>query len=48
MGFWIDSLDSLMGAFLTFSALRTLSLALMLPAVVDEVRTRSDQNHLKS
>ena len=50
-GIWAfgsTSLDSLMGAFLMFSALRTLSLALRLPAVVHEVRTHSDQNHLKS
>ncbi len=46
--FGSTSLDSLMGAFLMFSVLRTLSLALRLPAVVQEVRTRSDQSHLKS
>lgn len=50
-GLWAfgsTSLDSLMGAFLTFSVLRTLFLALRLPGVIQEVRLRSDQNHLRS
>lgn len=45
--FGSTTLDSLMGAFLMFSIIRTLSLALRLPAVVKEVRVRSDQNRLK-
>ena len=50
-GLWAfgpTSLDSLMGAFLMFSTIRTLSLAFRLPGVVEEVRLRSDQNHLRS
>ena len=46
--FGATTLDSLMGAFLMFSTLRTLSLALRLPDVIQEVRLCSDQNHLRS
>ncbi|MEE2820591.1 MAG: MATE family efflux transporter [Pseudomonadota bacterium] len=50
-GLWLmgtNSLDQLMAAFLIFSAIRTITLAARLPAVVFELKRLSIQTHPKS